>query len=265
MSILRHVGQLQDAYLATHPSLPPHSTSLPGHDSARGASPDPQRCIDELGVTCDSPLNTWTAGKKLDPRALAGAGKRLDYVFYRGPCHPDSLQGSTAGASIRLKPVNCRVVFTELIPGSNMSYTDHFGLEAGFEILPPSEPSHSPAKVSTALASKSVAQTLTTAMTVLSSYLQVSRNTQRSHILGFSACVTLALALAVFTPFVGYRGYSFWAAIAVVLATAAGWGGTTLLYSAVVWGEWEKREYVDHEVADSSLTSAPPLQAPFVP
>ena len=46
----------------------------------------------------------------------------------------------------------------------------------------------------------------------------------------------------VVTPFVGYQGYSFWAAIAIVLATAAGWGGTTLLYSAVVWGEWEKRE-----------------------
>lgn len=61
--------------------------------------------------------------------------------------------------------------------------------------------------------------------------------------MGFCACVTLALGLAVSTPFIGYVGYSFWAAIAIVLATAAGWGGTTLLYSGLVWGEWEKREY----------------------
>ncbi len=27
----------------------------------------------------------------------------------------------------------------------------------------------------------------------------------------------------------------------VLLAVVAGWAGTTMLYSAVVWGEWEKR------------------------
>lgn len=193
-------------------------------------------------MTCDSPLNTWTAGKKLDARARAGQGKRLDYAFYRGPCNPDSAHGSSGNG--RLKAKDCRVVFTEQIPGSQLSYTDHFGLEAEFEILPKSSQPTS-ARASKALAARNASTSLETAIAALYGYLPVSRATQRLHILVFAACVTLALALAVTTPFVGYSGYSFWAAVAIVLATAAGWGGTTMLYSAVVWSEWEQSEYFE--------------------
>lgn len=199
--------------------------------------PDAQRCVAELGVTCDSPLNTWTAGKKLDAKARAGAGKRLDFAFYRGPTIP--ISGGIKETSCLLKPTECRVVFTELIPGSQMSYTDHFGLEAVFEVLPTGTASSAP-RLPVASMQKNLAQTLSSAASTLSAYVLTSRQTQRSHLLGFAACVTLALALAVSTPLIGYRGFSFWAALAILLATAAGWGGTTLLYSGVVWGEWEK-------------------------
>lgn len=240
IALLRHLGQLTDAFLATHPSLPAHATSLP---NSTQTSADPDRAIQELGVTCDSPLNTWTAGKKLDPRALAGAGKRLDYIFYRGPAikstSPVSFFPPDQG---RLRATSCHVCFTERISGTDISYTDHFGLEATFDILPADHEEQ--VSSSQTRYKHDLAQTLASSMSALGAYANHSKKTQRTHLMGFCACVTLALGLAVSTPFVGYSGYSFWAAIAIVLATAAGWGGTTLLYSGLVWGEWEKRESI---------------------
>ncbi|CAO1631803.1 unnamed protein product [Parajaminaea phylloscopi] len=263
VALLRDFGGLSDAFLDTHPELPPQATSLRTPDGRGHDLPDPQRCIDELGVTCDSPLNTWTAGKKLDPRARAGAGKRLDYVFYRGPTMTPTT-ALTSSSPGRIRPSECSVVFTELIPGAQMSYTDHFGVEAVFQVLSEGDDpaTHRPLNI---LTNKQIGMTLSSASSALQAYLSTSRQTQRSHILGFAACVTLALGLIVGTPFVGYRGYSFWAAIAVLLATAAGWGGTTLLYSGVIWGEWEKRavrtvlESID--LALQGLASHPPADS----
>lgn len=205
--------------------------------------PDAHRCIAELGVTCDSPINTWTAGKKLDPRARAGAGKRLDYIFFRGPALPgDSV---ALGGEGRLQAKQCRVTFTDLIPGTQMSYTDHFGIEAAFALLPETKGSRASA-VSVNRSTERMLSALDAAVSALGAYVHVSRATQKTHLLGFSGCLTLALGLAVSSPFIGYTGYSFWAAIAIVFATAAGWGGTTLLYSGLVWGEWEKSEFFFH-------------------
>ena len=69
-------------------------------------------------MTCDSALNTWRAydlAKDMDdPRA-----KRLDYIFI----NEDHAQVKS-----------CDVVFTEHVPGLNVSYSDHFGIHVKFQL-----------------------------------------------------------------------------------------------------------------------------------
>lgn len=234
IAVLRDVGQLNDAFLQTHPSLPPHAISLPRSNRLR---PDPRLSISELGVTCDSPLNTWTAGKKLDERALKGAGKRLDYIMFRGP---DARHKSTS----QLRCTECNVNFTELIEGQQCSYSDHFGLEANFEILSVDESELNqkpPLSPNTARANSfRLSQTLTSSLSALSASLAASRQTQRNHTFAFIASVILAFTCILFAGIktMGRSGLGAIWAFFVLLFT---WLGTTSLYSALIWGEWEKR------------------------
>ncbi|KAI7906850.1 Endonuclease/exonuclease/phosphatase [Cokeromyces recurvatus] len=75
-----------------------------------------------FGYTCNSPFNTFSRyydqGK--DTNARKGFGKRLDYIFYR---HTPELQC-----------IDSKVVFTNSIPDSQMSYSDHFGVVSIFKI-----------------------------------------------------------------------------------------------------------------------------------
>lgn len=233
IAILRDVGLLTDAYLQARPDLQPHAVSLPPTSSR--VRPDPRRSISELGVTCDSPLNTWTAGKPLDERALKGAGKRLDYIFFRGPDHLSSKQG-------RMKCVQAEVSFTELIEGHQCSFSDHFGLEAIFEI---SQPSHGSETTDGGggdeEATSRPSQTLTSALSALSAALSASRQTQRTHTFYFIAATILALSCVIFAgskKMGAKHGLgTLWAFFTLLLT----WFATTALYSALIWGEWEKR------------------------
>lgn len=105
-------GLVNDSWLAVHPNTPPQSSS-----SEISTLSDMDR-IRLLGVTCDSALNTWRAydlAKDMDdPRA-----KRLDYIFINQD---------------RAQVQSCQVVFTEPVPGLNISYSDHFGIHAKFRL-----------------------------------------------------------------------------------------------------------------------------------
>jgi sphingomyelin phosphodiesterase 2 len=102
-------GLVGDSWRVVHPDTPgPSSASeTPSNLS------DIER-IRLLGVTCDSALNTWRAydlAKDMDdPRA-----KRLDYIFINQD---------------RAQVQSCDVVFTERVPGLDVSYSDHFGIHA---------------------------------------------------------------------------------------------------------------------------------------
>lgn len=231
IAVLRDVGLLTDAYLQSHPHLPAHAVSLPDQ---RGVRPDPRRCLSELGITCDSPLNTWTAGKPLDQRAKKGAGKRLDYIFFRGPAEP--LRQQREG---RLRCIESNVVFTNLIEGHEISYSDHFGLEATLEILNESR-GDTEEEAQSAYDSR-LSQTLTSSLSALSAALISSRNSQKRHALLFFALLILAFFTIGFSAS-NTRGGGALGALWTLLAVICGWTGSTALYSAVVWGEWEKRE-----------------------
>ncbi|CAD6890081.1 unnamed protein product [Tilletia controversa] len=297
IAVLRDVGGLQDAFLASHPSLPAHAVSLPP-SAAHSGPADPHRALVELGVTCDSPLNTWTAGKPLDPRARAGAGKRLDYVFWRGPNDPPSRPFGLLGSGIgegnvnggdgpvhqdprgRLRCSQSAVVFTErLTHRPDISFSDHFGVAATFTIIddaeaaatqpqqdgaiidaengartPPTGAKSTGAGLSPPIQRKRddsrTLQTLTSALHALSGASHIARKLQHTHYLAFLASVAAAVVLIVLAgilvPVVG-EGRTESAALGavhalfVLLAVGAGFAGTTMLYSAFIGGEWEKR------------------------
>ncbi|KAI7863933.1 Endonuclease/exonuclease/phosphatase [Spinellus fusiger] len=77
--------------------------------------------IQQAGITCNSPLNTWSSSQ---PPIITSeiVGDRIDYLFY--------LSGS------RLKCIDSRVALTDYIPMTSMSYSDHFGVHSTFTILP---------------------------------------------------------------------------------------------------------------------------------
>ncbi|KAH9942949.1 Endonuclease/exonuclease/phosphatase [Amylocystis lapponica] len=120
LTIIRDHAGLADAWAVSHPTAPP-----PG-------IPTPDDAIRVYGVTADSPLNSYSAGKRLEPIARKFQGKRLDYILYRQPSSPPAVARTP-----RLTCTDSRVVFTENVPGRDFSFSDHFGLEATFEISLP--------------------------------------------------------------------------------------------------------------------------------
>ncbi|CDU26447.1 related to ISC1-Inositol phosphoSphingolipid phospholipase [Sporisorium scitamineum] len=264
IGLLRHIGGLYDSFLDSHPQLPELAMSLEpeepltrvGSRGSRSSSthrPDPHRAIQELGVTCDSPLNTWTAGKKLDERATRGAGKRLDYVLFRGPVDQSSIPEAAESTSLTVTLANsassssrgrlaCKsssVVIVDIVPGLQCSYSDHFGVESVFDILDHTTTS----TLTTAQADSTSRKTaqhriLTSSLHALAGGFAASRSNQMSHFYVFGAALLLAIGLIVVSIFQPLGGVN---PVFVPLAVVAGWAGTTMLYSAVVWGEWEKR------------------------
>ncbi|CBQ73232.1 related to ISC1-Inositol phosphoSphingolipid phospholipase [Sporisorium reilianum SRZ2] len=261
IGLLRHIGGLYDSFLDSHPQLPEQAITLEPEepltrDGSRGSRlssshrPDPHRAIQELGVTCDSPLNTWTAGKNLDERATRGAGKRLDYILFRGPVdqHPAAASAESAPSTAaplaysassssrgRLACKSSSVVLTDIVPGAQCSYSDHFGVESVFDIL-----DHTTTSPPTDAHTHKNAQhrVLTSSLHALAGGFAASRSTQMSHLYVFGAALLLAVGLIVASIFQPLGGVN---PVFVLLAVVAGWAGTTMLYSAVVWGEWEKR------------------------
>lgn len=74
-----------------------------------------------FGFTSNSPFNSFS--RNYVPNDLDGArkilGKRLDYIFYR--------------YTPEIACVESKVVYADLIPGSDMSYSDHFGVLSVFK------------------------------------------------------------------------------------------------------------------------------------
>ena len=121
-------------------------------------------------MTCDSSLNSYSAGKPIGDDIRRVGGKRLDYIFYRGPevakrrpvvwgftgqtstggqaSTSELHEGNPLPASMNHAAVltcnKSEVVLTGLVPGHDFSYSDHFGLLSTFAILPPCSgpPSH---------------------------------------------------------------------------------------------------------------------------
>ncbi|QRV80431.1 endonuclease/exonuclease/phosphatase family protein [Ceratobasidium sp. AG-Ba] len=129
IEFIRAHAKVQDAWWATHnlssPAVPMYPLPLPVPPAKQESATSALTAIHEHGVTADSPLNSWSAGKPLDNVARRHLGKRLDYVLYRGP---------DAQVEWELIAKEAKVVMTERMPDLGVSLSDHFGVEVELEL-----------------------------------------------------------------------------------------------------------------------------------
>lgn len=199
----------------------------PSSANAAGAA-SPEEAITRFGVTADSPVNTWSAGKPLDEFARQFWGKRLDYVLYRQPVRPPT----SDRAYPVLKCKDCKVVLTDKVPGHPFSYSDHFGLESTLEIRYPDESEPPTVYIPTELSSASIATTIQ----ALTACYRFSRERARKELTIFGVSLFLLVPMAVgaaWLPF-GWIGTIF-----IVMAVALAWLATTMLYEGFLYGNWE--------------------------
>ncbi|KAL1708754.1 Endonuclease/exonuclease/phosphatase [Schizophyllum commune] len=208
MEVIRDHAALTDAWAVTHPN--------PGAGAA-----SPLEALSRFGVTADSPLNTYSAGKPLDSHARAHWGKRLDYILYRQPVR--------AGLLPRLKATQCRVVLTDLVPGRAFSYSDHFGVEATFEI---GDPEELPAPVPTELSEQAV----TGVLQALAACYRFAKARARQELMVFALCLLLLVALAIGSS---WLPHSWINPIFIIFTVFLSWTGTTMLYEGFLYGQWE--------------------------
>lgn len=215
--IQEHTG-LTDTWLEAHgdpPAAPSDST--------------PEEAIELFGVTADSPLNSYSAGKPLDSTAQRFQGKRLDYIFYRHPLFLDESRP-------RLSCSKSKVTFTERIQGTQLSYSDHFGLESTIDIYPP-KPSCTSATVSVPMTDIST-ESLGTIVSALMARYRISADESRVELCTFVGGIVV---LVVITVGSAWLPHSWINPIFILFTIFVSWLSTTALYSGFIYGNWERR------------------------
>ncbi|EKM84045.1 hypothetical protein AGABI1DRAFT_104039 [Agaricus bisporus var. burnettii JB137-S8] len=213
MAIIRDHAALEDAWTVTHPE---------GEDIVASS---PLDAIAKYGITADSPVNTWSAGKSYLNSTFWG--KRLDYIFYRQP------QGRHCP---RLQASDCRVVLTENAPGYNFSCSDHFGLEAtlNFELGSSQNTLNGHADDPQSELSRN---TITSIMDALTNCYRFSRQRSRKELYTFVLCVILLSAFAVGAA---WLPHSWINPLFIVFTIVLSWTATTMLYEGFLYGNWER-------------------------
>jgi sphingomyelin phosphodiesterase 2 len=256
MTLIKDHAGLRDAWVDTHPNAP---AVFPPNMA-------PLEALHTFGVTADSPINTYSAGKPLDEYARQFLGKRLDYVLYRPPIH--SLLSSKTPV---LEPTQSDVVFTEHVPGNSYSYSDHFGLEATFSIrLPEGQPGDvkNPSDIEVpAPAPNTITKdrpsnarfdpsqqisavpnlqphlppglsdtSITTTIQALTACYRISRSRSRLYLSIFLCCLLAIVALIVGSA---WLPHSWINPIFLLATTVLAWWATTMLYVGFIYGNWE--------------------------
>lgn len=180
MHLLISHGQLHDTWAVLNPRS----------DRASG----PAEAIRLNGITCDSPVNSYSAGKDIRGQALLDYGKRLDYILFRPASPAPALM--IGSERLTLVPQDCRVALSDKIPGRNFSFSDHFGVQATFRFSPPSsdiEARQAHPQLPT-IASLS-ADTFAHVIQNLQGHIRQSRNESESYLTVFAACVIIGCLL----------------------------------------------------------------------
>jgi sphingomyelin phosphodiesterase 2 len=146
-------------------------------------------CIQRFGITCDSPLDTWTKHLFKQKPYSKDIGDRLDYIFY-----------------CRLPAITCshsKVVMEEYIPDTRWSYSDHFGVQSVFTIAGKTNRAIGNfAPVSSQMArpdfTRLLPQTLHAAIELLQNDQLQARRTANGHLVlfGFSVFAVFTLYIA---------------------------------------------------------------------
>ena len=246
MTVIRDHASLFDAWESTHPAPSPSIAST--------SSLSPTRAVEMYGVTADSPLNTYSAGKSLDVHARTFCGKRLDYILFRDPVTPLA----PAAPPPTLVAADARVLLTDTVPGLPFSYSDHFGVSTRLHIKHPRSETnpmtpddelvttrkHTPLAISTpftpdptwdSAARLTVADT-STVLGVLATCYRYAHARAKQHLLIFGFSVATLVSLVA-----GAGRFPPGATPFVVLGSAVStWLGTTMFYVGFVHGRWEE-------------------------
>ncbi|EDR15838.1 inositol phosphophingolipids phospholipase C [Laccaria bicolor S238N-H82] len=211
MTVIRDHASLTDSWVVTHPN--PDATSVTNALEA----------ITKLGITADSPLNSYSAAKGY---AAGSWGKRLDYVLYRQPERHQTSPGQTFPL---LKAKECKVVLTDPVPGYNFSYSDHFGLDATLHI--------EASDVQNAEASKELSNaSIATTIQALTACYRFSRERSRKELVIFALCIILLLAIIIGSA---WLPHSWINPIFMLFTVFIAWLATTMLYEGFLYGNWE--------------------------
>ncbi|KAH9964174.1 inositol phosphophingolipids phospholipase C [Russula dissimulans] len=245
MTVIRDHASLTDAWEATHPPRSPIRRTS-------NIMPTPSQSIEVFGVTADSPLNTYSAGKRFDVITRAWKGKRLDYILFRDPAPP-----LTPAAPLpALVAADARVLLTDPIPGLPFSYSDHFAVSATLEIKYPDdgrEPTacdnelrmaqkQTPPTISALSAPAPVqesarlaAEDANAVVRALMTCHRYSRRRAKHLLFVFGLSLAVVVFLVTTTSWYPPEGMPF----VVLGGAAATWLGTTMLYIGFVYGHWE--------------------------
>jgi sphingomyelin phosphodiesterase 2 len=231
MAVIREYTGLSDAWADAHPTNPTTS------------SPSAMDAITQFGVTADSPLNSYSAGKPIGPYARKFLGKRLDYILYRQPIRSPTRPDDPLPL---LKCTECNVVLTEKVPSRSFSYSDHFGLEATLEIrtgdrvpadlADPHNVWESGAANPASVASELSGESLSTAMQALAACYRFSRQRARKELSLFAVCILVLLGLVVSSSWLPHAWIN---PIFILFTIFVAWVATTMLYEGFLYGNWE--------------------------
>jgi len=216
MTVILDHASLTDAWKVAHPNTDTVSAFTP------------LEAVQNLGITADSPLNSWSAGKGY---ARGTWGKRLDYVLYRQPNRPNQ-------QSPILKATSSKVVFMDPVPGHTFSYSDHFGLEATFEIIHVAEEELGESSSSRLppppreLSNESIA----TIIQALTSCYRFSRVRSRKELLIFGLCLVILFGVVISSV---WLPHSWINPIFLLFTVFVAWLATTMLYEGFIFGNWE--------------------------
>ncbi|KAG8732193.1 phospholipase C type enzyme [Ceratobasidium sp. 423] len=227
MQFIYTMTGLRDAWGSTHGSF-----VLPQADGVHS----PHHAVNDRGVTADSPLNSYSKGKVFDEHARKYLGKRLDYVLFRPPTKQTHY-------THELKCRQSSVVFTHHVPGTQISFSDHFGLTATFECVPVhrhGQNGHRPITPprGTSYSPSTRAEVLEYAISTMGAAYATARQDSYKKLVSFAGLVVLLLALIIGSAWVPESGVN---PVLVLVGAAITWGGTTLLYAGFLGGGWETR------------------------
>ncbi|KAG0242211.1 phospholipase C type enzyme [Actinomortierella wolfii] len=118
VKLLTQQGGLTDTWEQLHPA--------PRNPVPRGLTPE--QGVEVMGVTCDTPLNTWTKHTWINWHTGDPIGERLDYIFYH--------------ETPELVCTDVKVAVREQITGIGgvdtgfKNHSDHYGVHATFSLKP---------------------------------------------------------------------------------------------------------------------------------
>jgi sphingomyelin phosphodiesterase 2 len=210
MTIILNHASLTDAWNVTHP------------DTNTASVFNPLEAVQRLGITADSPLNSWSARKIY---AQGTWGKRLDYVLYRQPNRPDQQLPI-------LKPTSSQVVFMDPVPGHTFSHSDHFGLETTFEIIHETGVKNllpSPKQLSN--------ESIATTIQALTSCYRFSRERSRRELYIFGFCLIILFGMIIGSAWLPHPWIN---PIFIFVTVFIAWLATTMLYEGFIFGNWER-------------------------